>query len=89
MRKFNYFDFFRGKEVTIREILEKTPSPGGLTYLVLTLHQTEEEVKLSIGTKEASLIKVNTILFFADKEEEQRGCIVWKNGLGPFGIKLP
>lgn len=44
MKKFNYFDFMRGEEVTIREILEEKESPKeNLTYFVLALHQTEEK----------------------------------------------
>ena len=43
MKKFNYFDFMRGEEVIIREILEEKESPKeNLTYFVLALHQTEE-----------------------------------------------
>lgn len=89
MRKFNYFDFLKGSDVTIREILEVTPSPKeGLTYFVLALHQTEEKIKLSIETCNAFLIKPHTTLFFPITDEDAKGCTLWKNGLGPFGIKL-
>lgn len=89
MKKFNYFDFMRGEEVTIREILEKKESlKENLTYFVLALHQTEETVKISIETSNAKLVKPNVTLFYADKYEDAKGCTLWKSGLGSFGIKL-
>lgn len=89
MKKFNHFDFMRGEEVTIREILEKEESPEeNLTYFVLALYQTDEKVKISIETDKAILIKPNAILFYAVKDEDAKGYALWKNGLGPFGVKL-
>ena len=88
-KKFNYFDFMRGKEVTIREILEeKESTEENLTYFVLALHQTEEKVKISIETSNAKLVKPDVILFYAVEDEDAKGYTLWKNGLGPFGIKL-
>lgn len=90
MKKFNYFDFMRGEEVTIREILEeKESTEENLTYFVLALHQTEEKVKISIETSNAKLVKPNVILFYAVEDEDGKGYTSWKNGLGTFGIKLP
>ncbi len=90
MKKFNYFDFMRGEEVTVRDILEEKESKEeNLTYFVLALHQTEEKVKLSIEISNAKLIKPNATLFYTMKDEDAKGYTLWKNGLGPFGIKLP
>ena len=90
MKKFDYFDFMGGEEVTIRKILEETESTKeDLTYFVLALHQTEEKVKISIETNNAILVKPNVTLFYAVKDEDAKGYTLWKNGLGPFGIKLP
>ncbi len=90
MKKFNFFDFMGGKEVTIREVLEKEESPKeNLTYFVLSLYQTDEKAKINIETKNAKLIKPNVTLFYAVKSEDVKGYTLWKKGLGPFGIKLP
>lgn len=89
MEKFDYFDFMRGEEVTVREILEEKESPEeNLTYFVLALDQTQEKIKISIKTNNASLVKPNVILFFAVEDEDAKGYALWKNGLGPFGIRL-
>ena len=89
MKKFNYWDFMR-EGATIREILEEEESPEeNLTYFVLALYQTEEKVKLNIKTSDAKLIKPNVTLFYAVKDEDAKGHTLWKNGIGPFGIKLP
>lgn len=73
MKKFTYFDFLKGEEVTIREILEETQYPEeNFTYFVLTLHQTEENIKINIETNNASLIKPDVTLFYAVKEEDER-----------------
>lgn len=89
MKKFNYFDFMRGEEVTIREVLEKEVSQKeDLTYFVLALNETEEKVKISIKTRNAKMIKNNSILFYAVEDEDAKGYSLWKNGCGPFGIKL-
>ena len=89
MKKFNYFDFMRGEEVTIREILEEKESPKeNLTYFVRALHQTEEKVKISIEASDAKLVKPNVTLFYAVEDEDAKGYTIWKNGFGPFGIKL-
>ena len=90
MEKINYFDFMGGEEVIIREILEKKESPNeNLTYFVIALYQIEEKVKISIETNNAKLIKSNVTLFYAVEDEDAKGYTLWKNGLGPFGIKLP
>ena len=89
MKKFTYFDFMRGEEVAIREILEKKQSTEeNLTYFVLALHQTEEKVKINIETNNASLVKPDATLFYAVEDEDAKGYTLWKNGFGPFGIKL-
>ena len=89
MKKFNYFDFMRGEEVTIREILEEKKSPEeNLTYFVLALHQAEEKVKISIETSNAKLVKPNVTLFYAVEDDDAKGYTLWKKGLCPFGIKL-
>lgn len=89
MKKFNYFDFMGGEEVTIREILEeKVSTKENLTYFQLALHQTEEIVKISIGTSNAELVKPNVTLFYAVEDEDAKGYTLWRSGLGPFGIKL-
>lgn len=89
MKKFNYFDFMGGEEVTIRGILEEKESPKeNLTYFVIELHQTEEKVKISIETSNAKLVKPNVTLFYAVKDKDAKGYTLWKNGLCPFGIKL-
>lgn len=89
MKKFTYFDFLRGEEVTIREILEKKQSTKeNLTYFVLALHQTEEKVKINIESNEASLIKPDATLFSVVKDEDAKGYILWKSGFRSFGVKL-
>lgn len=89
MKKFTYFDFLGG-EVTIREILEeKQSSKENLTYFILALYETDEQVKISIETNNAILIKPNVTLFYAVEDVDVKGYTFWKNGLGPFGIKLP
>lgn len=89
MKKFSYFDFMRGEEVTIREILEeKESTKENLTYFVLALHETEEKVRISIETSNAKLLKPNSALFYAIEDEDAKGYTLWKNGFGPFGIKL-
>lgn len=89
MKKFNYFDFMRGEEVTIREILEEKKSPEeNLTYFVISLHQAEEKVKISIETSNTKLVKPNVTLFYAVEDDDAKGYTLWKNGLGPFGIRL-
>ena len=89
MKKFNYFDFMRGEEVTIREILEEKKSPEeNLTYFALSLYQTDEKAKINIETKNAKLIKPNVTLFYAVEDDDAKGYTLWKNGLGPFGIRL-
>lgn len=90
MEKINYFDFMGGEEVIIREILEKKESPSeNLTYFIIALYKIEEKVKVSIETNNAKLIKSNVTLFYAVEDEDAKGYTLWKNGLGPFGIKLP
>lgn len=89
MKKFTYFDFFE-RDVTIREILEEKESPKeNLTYFTLALYETDEQVKISIETNNAILIKPNVTLFYAVEDEDAKGYTIWKNGFGPFGIKLP
>lgn len=89
MKKFNYLNFMGGEEVTIREILEKKESPEeNLTYFVLQLHQTEENIEISIETNNANLIKPNVALFYAVEDDDVKGYTLWKNGCGYFGIKL-
>ena len=90
MEKINYFDFMGGEEVIIREILEKKESPSeNLTYFIIALYKIVEKVKVSIETNNAKLIKSNVTLFYAVEDEDAKGYMLWKNGLGPFGIKLP
>lgn len=90
MKKLNYFDFLNGEHVTIRKILEeKESSKEGITYFTLALHQTKEEVKISIVTEKANLIQSNVTLFYAAEDKDAQGYTLWKNGMGPFGIKLP
>ena len=89
MKKFNYLDFMR-EGATIREILEEKELPeDNLTCFVLALYQTEEKVKIYTKTSDAKLIKPNVTLFYAVESEEAKGYTLWKNGMGPFGIKLP
>ena len=89
MKKFNYFDFMRGEEVTIREILEEKESPKEyLSYFVVAFLLTEEMVKISIEASDAKLVKPNVTLFYAVEDEDAKGYTIWKNGFGPFGIKL-
>lgn len=89
MKKYTYFDFLSGKEVTIREILEvKQEGDKNLTNFVLALHQTDEKVKISIETHNAHLVDNDATLFYAIEDEDVKGYTIWKNGFGPFGIKL-
>lgn len=88
MKKFTYFDFIKGK-VTIREILEEKQSPKeNLACFVLALNETDEKVKINIEIKNANLIKPDVTLFYAIEDEDVKGYTLWKNGFGPFGIKL-
>lgn len=89
MKKFTYLSFLKGENVTIREVLEKTESPSeGLTKFIISLHQTDEKIKITIENKFACMVKPNASLFYADYETDTKGCIFWKNGFGPFGITL-
>ena len=90
MKKFSYFDFLKGEEVTIREILEEKQSPKeNLTYFVIKLYQTDEKIKINVETNDAKLIKPGITLFYAGENGSAKGHTLWKNGFGPFGIKLP
>lgn len=85
MKKFNYFDFLRGKKVTIREILEKECTSEA-TYFELALNETDEKVHIGVEPKSSFMIKPNAKLFYADKKEDVKGYTKWKNGICPRKI---
>lgn len=85
MKKFNYFDFLRGKKVTIREILEEEHVDEA-SYFTLALNETDEEVHIGVKPKSAYMVKPNVTLFYATEEEDVKGYTKWKNGIGPLGI---
>lgn len=87
MKKIDYFDFMKGEEVTVREILEESREKN-FTEFILALDQTDEKVKITIRTRNAKLIKPDVTLFFADEGKDTKGFISWKNGVGPYGIRL-
>lgn len=90
MKKYNYFNFLKGEQVTIREILEERESQKEeMTTFTIALNESEEEVKICIETKNAFLIKPNTTLFYAAEDDDAKGYTLWKNGFGPFGVVLP
>ena len=89
MKKINYFDFMGGYEVSSRQILGKNEFPKRkLTSFVLALNETEEHINITIETCNAKLVKPNITLFYAVEAKDAIGYTIWKNGLGPFGIKL-
>lgn len=45
-------------------------------------------IKIIISSKNKSLVKTGAIIFFSDNDNA-KGYSVWRNGIGPYDIKVP
>lgn len=83
-----YHHFSLGQEFVISEVVDLKEYEDDCIMYSLKLEGIDDMIKIIISPENKSLVKTGAIIFFSDNDNA-KGYSVWRNGIGPYDIKVP